>query len=172
MGKYNNHADCGRYGKVADVLVRYDVSPTSKVNHCKQLGKVDILKLFEDRMLKVEVKSGCGKMAYNAYCTSDNVRDYPRENYFKGIDYIVYIPECYGNDEIDYTTESWVFTRSEFLDFILNYSTKTGKPAPMIKANGEHINIQSFNSNVKQTYLWETLDTIPNLGEWIEQFSK
>jgi hypothetical protein len=81
------------------------------------------------------------------------------------MDYIVYIPETYN--DMDVLTEAWVFTRQQFLGFLTNY------PKPMVKYNSYNgttdLNIQSFNSKRKQQYLWETLEAMPTLGEWLEE---
>lgn len=160
---YNNPQDKGAVQKNIEVTVRLAISPKTKVLKCQEQGKADHRCKYQGTMVNVEIKCGCGKVAYNVNPEGPAEAHIP--NIYPDMDYIVYIPETY--EGMDILTEAWVLTRKQFLDFLTNY------PKPMVKYNSYNgttdINIQSFNSKRKQQYLWEILDAMPTLGEWLEE---
>ena len=176
--QYKNMKDDGRHGKQAEVMTRYSIVEQTSLDRVQPLGKDDIITYRKNEKNKrkrevIEVKLGSGTVDYSDYTEAKEAGIKAQafvENFFQGVAWIVYLPEACDMDAID--DEAWVFSRKEFINFLSNYTTKTGKPADMVKYNAKNgnqvINIQSFNSKPKETYLWNTLANQPTLGEWKE----
>lgn len=178
VNQYLNKRDDGRHGKQAEVMARFSIVERTTLDKVQALGKDDIIIYTKDDENKrsrevIEVKLGCGTVDYSDYTDAKNAGIPAQsfvDNTFPGVAWIVYLPEACDMDAID--NEAWVFSREEFINFLSNYTTKTGKPADMVKYNNKNgvtaINIQSFNSKPKEQYLWNTLANQPTLGEWKE----
>lgn len=160
--KYTNPNDKGAAQKNAEVDIKAIITPKSRALYCQKMGMVDHKCKYNGHLTGIEIKCGCGKVAYNVK-PNGNPESHISE-IFPKVGYVVYVPELYP--EIDYLTESWVFTRQQFIDFLTGY----GKP--MVKyntyGNQTDLNIQSFNSKRKQEYLWNTISELPTLADWLE----
>lgn len=171
MKEYTNEQDKGKNGKNAEVAVRYYLNPKTRLDGCNPLGKDDV-QLYDKttgKRLVIEVKTGSGTLDYNAsrFDLTQNAQAHV-ESLLADIDLIAYAPEYNGPDTVD--EDFWMFTREQFIAYLQGYKTKTGKPADMVKytnkSTGKAINLQEMNSPPKQAYLWDTLDSLPTLGEW------
>ena len=171
MKNYTNEQDNGKNGKNAEVAVRYYLNPKTTLDGCNPLGKDDI-QLYDKitgKRLVIEVKTGSGTLDYNAsrFDLSQDAQAHV-ESLLVGIDLIAYAPEYNGPDTVG--EDYWMFTREQFIGYLQGYTTKTGKPADMVKytnkSTGKAINLQEMNSQPKQNYLWATLENLPTLGEW------
>ena len=178
VNQYLNKNDDGRHGKQAEVMVRFSIVERTMLDKVQALGKDDVIIYTKNNDGKrerevIEVKLGCGTVDYSDY-TDAKIAGIPAQSFvdnaFPGVAWIVYLPEACDADVIN--DEAWVFSREEFINFLNGYTTKTGKPADMVKYNNKNgvtaINIQSFNSKPKERYLWNTLAGQPTLGEWKE----
>lgn len=171
MKQYTNQQDNGKNGKNAEPNVRFFLNPKTKLDGCNPLGSDDI-QLYDKatrKRLVIEVKTGSGTLDYNAsrFDTSKPAQTHV-ESLLMGVDLIAYAPEYNGPDTVG--EDFWMFTREQFIAYLQGYTTKTGKPADMVKytnkRTGKAINLQEMNSPPKQDYLWDTLDNTPTLGEW------
>ena len=171
MKQYTNERDLGRNGKNAEPNVRFYLNPKTTLDGCNPLGKDDI-QLYDKttgKRLVIEVKTGSGTLDYNAsrFDTSKPAQAYTSQ-LLEGVDYVAYAPKYNGPDTVD--EDFWMFTREQFIAYLEGYTTKTGKPADMVKytnkRTGKAINLQEMNSAPKQRYLWATLENLPTLGEW------
>lgn len=171
MKEYTNEQDKGKNGKNAEVAVRYYLNPRTSQDGCNPLGKDDI-QLYDKitgKRLVIEVKTGSGTLDYNAsrFDTSKPAQAYTSQ-LLDGVDYVAYAPKYNDRDTVE--EDFWMFTREQFIAYLEGYTTKTGKPADMVKytdkSTGKAINLQEMNSPPKQNYLWATLESLPTLGEW------
>ena len=171
MKQYTNERDNGKNGKNAEATVRYYLNPKTRLDGCNPLGKDDI-QLYDKttgKRIVIEAKTGSGTLEYNAsrFDTNKPAQAHTSQ-LLDGVDYVAYAPEYNGPETVD--EDFWMFTREQFIAYLQGYTTKTGKPADMVKytnkRTGKAINLQEMNSPPKQRYLWATLDNTPTLGEW------
>lgn len=174
---YNNPKDYGKDFRTMEVAVNWFLNPQMVYNGCKGQDKVDIViySKIDGTRLNIESKGGSGVLVYSV---EDIVNiQKPATDYidmvFPKTNYVVYSPQYNGIDNLGNT--AFVFTRDEFIAFLTGYTTKTGKPADLIRyktSTKGHLDItmQSFNSSVKQDYLYDTLATMPTLEEWREDW--
>lgn len=178
--KYNNPNDCGAFGKRAETMNRFNINERTKLNRVQPMGKDDITIYQVNETLRrtrqvIENKTGAGTLDYSDYTEQKNAgadaQDFAQD-LLLNVDYIIYTPEPCDLEDLHH--ESWVFTRKQFIDFLTNYRTKTGKPAKMLKfgkkSGKQNIYIQNMSSKPRQNYLWNTLADLPTLAEWIKQY--
>lgn len=160
-----NGNDKGKNGKVVDVEARNFMNVEMYVNDfkCRKQGKSDIMKKINGKMCKFEVKTGCGVLCENLEA-GDIV-----SQLLAGADYVLYVDEYAPALPIE--RQLRVFTRSEFLGMLENYSSKgIGTWLKVAERDGAvKVNIQEFrNSNKKWEYLLDTMEEYPTLDEFME----
>lgn len=177
MKQYTNERDSGNNGKNAEPNVRFYLNPHTTQDACNAVDKIDVI-LYDKvtgKRLAIEVKTGSGTLDYNVNRTLDTTIDAQEhaEHLLTDCTHVAYAPEYNGPETIG--EDFWMFTREQFIAYLQGYTTKTGKPAKMLKYNNKKtregetvtvINLQEMNSPPKQNYLWATLENLPTLAEW------
>ena len=119
---------------------------------------------------RIEVKSGCGVLAYQMYSMDDysSTTELPPIDIsalLAKADYIVYTPKP---EELVSVLEARVFTRDEFLDMLESIGLLRYKGDS--NAEWYNVTIQTYSNSKRKLGMVEMyLDSMPTLGEWLEK---
>lgn len=168
----------GKQGNMVEIRVRKAITPHTKIMWVKPANTCDHRIKLLHTYSTIEIKTGCGKLIYNVP-KSGEPEDYINSIYPKA-SLIVYSPEPYA--DMDILDECWVFTRNEFIQFLMGYTTKTGKHGTMLRFKdytNKHgklctgLSLQEWKTSTPKTeYIWDTLANVPTLGEWLESIGR
>lgn len=119
---------------------------------------------------RLEVKSGCGVLAYQVYSNDDytSTTELPEidcNELLTKCDYVVYAPNV---EELASVYEAAVFTRDQFIEMLVQARSLRYKLNSA--ATYYDITIQTFKtSKVKMGIINQWIASVPTFGEWLNQ---
>lgn len=155
---FTNEKDTGAYGKAYELAVREYLSGR-KQKAVKSQGKTDAYFSFnvdgKKKTVTVEIKTACGEID-----TADRSQ------------FIIYCPEVQHTENAE--DQGFVFTRSEWVDFVNGYKGRGQFIRVDSKRGKKHI--QSFYTENRPKaskpiahYIWDSCLSKPTVAEWKNQ---
>lgn len=172
LNRQDSKRSTGSVGKMSEVMLRNDilVKGISSVEDIRARGskRNDVRK---GNTVVIEIKTGCGSVAYANDGDIFTAEDMVEENVLPDCAYVVWAPFINQITDVKHLTigmlfsNSWVFTREEFISTLM-YIGKNGlKSSLHITKNGHQINIQTITPKMEDR-LWEVLEKTPTYSEW------
>lgn len=149
--------DSGAVGKSTECALRTFSSGRENLK-VKAQGRVDVYFAHGGKHYKTEIKTACGKITETLKTRTKT-------------QVVVYSPHTFNPKHL--SSEAYVFTREEWLDFVNGY---TGRGSLTAK-RGDEIYIQSFYvsetvrpkaSKPLARYIFEACQKQPTLAEWLD----
>lgn len=162
----------GSVGKLCEVILRDDilVKGISSVDDVRAKGanKADAR---IGHNIKVEIKTGCGSVAYAKAGTFFSTEDMIAENVLPDCNYVMWAPFIAQIANIHTLTieqvkaNTWVFTREAFIEALRKIGKNGLRSSLHITKQGKQMNIQTITAKVEDR-LWEVLEGTMTYSEW------
>lgn len=173
---YDHPDDKGANGRNFEVDARLKATPKTKVLRAQGAGKRDHTIRIDAKTVSIEYKTNCGTVTdtfatpiFNDIDLNDKATLAP---YIAPKATIIVYAVNVGTD-YDVLTDSYVFTREQFIDFLFSYGR------PLVRRNSKKsgsdycLNINTYNNSEKKlNYFLNEAYKQPTYGEWLSELGR
>lgn len=164
LAKQDSKGSTGSFGKLADELYRRALLEKGINADCKVgCRKWDADDALTKRFGRVEIKTGCGAVAYGEGFTTN---DLTADNVVSNADTIVWIPFPKVVTASTMWEMAWIFTREQFIATLEHIGRNGLRSSLKVSKGGAQLNIQTISPKM-ESKLWEMLESLPTVADLI-----